>query len=59
MKCPYEETECIHFGRDEECDINTCYDEYDMAKGIPCPDLDTKDYWERLEKYAEEIKKKA
>ena len=48
MKCPYDEPKCIHLGKDKECAIRTCYDEYDMAEGIPCPDTETEDYWKKI-----------
>jgi hypothetical protein len=50
MKCPYNESKCIHLQEDGYCRMSTCYDEYDMADGKPFPNEETRDYWSRIDK---------
>ena len=47
MKCTYQEPQCIYL-HNGECDISTCFDEYDIAEGTPYPSEEVKEYWEDL-----------
>lgn len=47
MKCCYGTSECSH-NQDGECDIITCYDEYDIGEGKPFPNREVEAYWTPL-----------
>lgn len=56
MKCPYDEPDCPCLDNGN-CDIGTCYDEYDIAQGIPPPSKEVHDYWKELLKEIKEGRK--
>ena len=54
MDCCYNQPECIH-NMGGKCDIFTCYDEYDMAKGKPFPNKEVEQYWTALKTKGEKV----